>query len=539
MATSTETPNKGHRLVHTIQAVLEKRAKREELEQVLESSRHGLEQQLQDFHQTVDGLRAETREKVTGLIEAADETFTTMEGALQDIATYLQSGDENLLYGAGSTVHRGTEQLNFIFNELRNFVLSVEGPTPYANLNLLIRAHEVFVPGKDEKGERLKEFVQTERLMALDALDQIEGAELTPELQALKEVWDQHLRCMNRLFMAVEKGDKATADKEMEVAKTSFTRLAERVPSASMSTRYDGPTRSKQVNLALSLAQDVEQMRIHDAPLVEALQLVHQNATETKADLEQVLDAQVDSVLLREEVDRAMTAVELQLEALAEFAEFFDNREALVLRSASHKLAESADALTNALDKLGELADRENKTVCIRCGHYNVKGRNNCEKCSAPLPNLGQQSSSTFETGESQGLPLSDPQRPVVTTNLLRLYKAVDGIYDGTLDADAYLAEIDWYQSVIDENSEYEIEEPHWDELGEEERAQAEEAYKAMEEVQELFAQGVLEMNESLERLRSYVDTQDKSDLEEGVKLMDSGARKVAAVRDATMKQKQ
>lgn len=538
MATPTETQQEGHELVFTIKAVLEKRASADQLKKVLENSRMGLDQQIQDFQATTDGLPAELKEKVAGLLDTADETFGYIEAALQNVAQYLENGDENLLYNAGSVVHRGAEQLNFIFNELRNFVLASEGPTPYANLNLLLRAFDVYTPDKDARGDRLKEFIQTERFNCLDALDQLESSEQTPELQALKGVWEQHLRCMNRMFQSLERGDREAVGKELEEAKTSFSRLGERVPSATLSQRFNGPTKSQQVNLALSLARDVEAQVLHDAPLVEALQFLHQDALQTKTELEQVMAGEVDSVLVREEIDRAMSAVDQQLEALGEFAEFFDNRENLVLRSAMHKLEQSANALSVALDNMNELADRENKTVCIRCGHYNPKTRNNCEKCSAPLPNLNQESSSTFETGEGANVTGEPQEGPVMTGNLVRLYKAVDNVYEGKIEADAYLAELDWFQGVLDTHSEYEIEEPNWDELPEEERGQAEEAYKAMEEVQEAFAKGLEEMTEALELLRRYPETQEKADLEEGVKLMDSGARKIVAVREATSKQR-
>jgi len=535
MATQQDTD--GHLMVATIKAVIDKQATNDQLAQVLKRGRQGLEAEIASFQATVDQLSPEVREQAQGFLESADQMFGHMTQALQDVDTYLAEGDINLLFGAGSVLRRGADQLNFLFSELRNFVLAVSGPTPIPNLNLLLRAHEVFVPGKDEKGDRLREFVQSERLNSLEALDQLEASPTTPELIALKDCWDQHLRCMNRLFIALEKGDRGAVDAEMENAKTSFTRLFERMPSATMSQRFEGPTPSSQVNLVLSLAEDVARQILSDAPLAEALEAVHEAVTETHRDLEQLLDSDsTSSVMIEEELDLALQAIEYQMEALAEFNEFFENRETLVLRSAQHKLQESAIQLGEALDRLAVLADREGKVVCVRCGHYNLAGRNNCEKCNAPLPNLGQQTSSTFETGESGDLPQEVTPGPVVTSNLLRLYKAVDEVFEGTIDHEAFLAEIDWYQGLIHKYSEYEIDEPNWDALSEEERAQAEEAHKAVEEVQETFAQGVHEMQEALDLFRRYLETLDKADLEEGVKTMDSGARKVAAVGEASSK---
>lgn len=534
MATETQTET-GHLLVFTIKAVLEKRAPKEQLAQVLESSRKGLDEQVNDFQTTVQGMAPEMREKVGTLIQGAEEVFGFLETALQEVADYLDNGDENLLYNAGAVVRRGTEQLNFIFDEMRNFVLAVSGPTSIPNLNLMIRAQEVFLPEKDAKGERLKEFCHAERMMALQSLDSLEKSEQTPELAALKDVWDSHLRCMNRMFAAIEKGDKAAVNKEMENAKISFTRLNERIPAAVLSQRVDGPTPSEQVNLALSLSKDVGAQVLGDGPLVEVLAGIHKGSEELSLGLDQLLEAGVESVMLREAMDRALQALDYQQEALQEFAEFFTSRVDVTLRSARRKLEESSIQLAAALDNLSELSEREGKVACMRCGHFNPGGRNNCEKCNMPLPNLGQSSASTFEhTEEGVGEPAIDPQQPVLTGNLVRLYTAVNQIFDGSIDGDKFLAEVDWFQGVIDKNSEYDIDEPDWDELTEEERAQEEEGFKAMQEAQELFNTGVTEMNEALERMRGYLESEAREDLEEGLRMMDAGARKVAAVGNAS-----
>ena len=534
MATETQTET-GHQLVFTIKAVLEKRAPNEELAKVLQSSRQGLDEQINDFQATVQGMSVEMREKVATLVNGAEEVFGFLETALQEIATYLENGDENLLFNAGSVVRRATEQLNYIFDELRNFVLAVSGPTAIPNLNLMIRALEAYTPDKDAKGERLKEFAHGERIMALQSLDALENSAQTPELAALKDVWDSHLRCMNRMFAGIEKGDKAVVNKEMENAKISFARLHERIPSAIISQRVDGPTPSEQVNLALSLAKDVGAQLLGDGPLVEALGIIHLSAEETAAGLDQLLESGVESVMLREAMDRALQAIEYQQEALQEFTEFFTSRLDVTLRSARRKLEESTIQLSAALDNLSELAEREGKVACMRCGHFNPGGRNNCEKCNTPLPNLGQAASSTFEHAEENvGEPITDPQQPILTSNLVRLYTAVNQIFDGSIDGDKFLSEVEWYQGVIDKNSEYDITEPHWEALSEDERAAEEEGFKAMQDAQELFAQGVEEMNEALERMRGYLESEAREDLEDALRLMDAGARKVAAVGNAS-----
>ena len=311
-------------------------------------------------------------------------------------------------------------------------------------------------------------------------------------------------------------------------------RISERLTSAAMVTRVSGPTQSQPVNLVLSLAEDVLAMRLGDGPLGESLVDLREMAAQQLSQLEQFRQMGSESVLLREAIEEALEALEFQQEALADFDLFFEQRRQPQLRIAKDKLLESSLQVQKALDHLGELADREGKVACIRCSHYNPPGRSNCEKCSAPLPNLGHSSqSSTFETAEGPA-PTQEGDEPVMTSHLVRLYKAVDAVYAGEMEASAFEAEIQHYHNIINNHSEFEIEEPIWETLDEEQRALAEESYKAIEEAQNIFAQGVGEMLQALDCFRSYLESEARSDLEDGVRLMNEGAQKVAAVRDVS-----
>jgi hypothetical protein len=251
--------------------------------------------------------------------------------------------------------------------------------------------------------------------------------------------------------------------------------------------------------------------------------------------LEQFRQAGSDSVLLREAIEEALEALEFQQEALADFDDFFEMRRQPMLRIAREKLLESTLEVQKALEHLGEVADREGKVACLRCGHYNPPGRSNCEKCSAPLPNLGHASqTSTFEAAEGPPASSENDDEPIMTSHLVRLYKAVDAVFAGQIDAAAFAAEIQHYQNIINNHSEYEIEEPIWENLDEEQRALAEESYKGLEEAQNVFAQGVSEMCQALDCFRSYLESEAREDLEEGVRMMNEGAKKVAAVRDVS-----
>ena len=527
---ATETQPQGNVFVRTIEGVLNGSLDNKRLAEVIESSRKSVSEHEEAFHGTVDALTPEIREVCLPLIEGADELLASLHKSCDLATQYLETGDQQLLYDAGTLAHAGSVQLNILFSELRNTALRAQGPTDIPNLNLILQAWDNCKTDLTA-GEALRGLAEAERMACIGALRDLEQAPKTDEIELLNKAWDTHLRCMNRLAMAFDAGKLEEVGKEVENSKTTFERIKEVMPAAMMSQRTAGPTPDPQANLVISLAADVEATRIHESVLVEALNDLYKALVETREQFEKAAGSASDSVLVQEEIDRAREALELQDTALREFAEFLQNREVLVMRSAVFKLERSAIALYECYEQFQSIADREGKTVCVRCSHYSPSNRKNCEKCGASLPVMASTSqASSIDAREGEPVGASAPQGPVLTENMVRIYTAVNKVHEGEITKEQFLKEIEWFEGLLEKNSSWDQEEPDLDAVSEDERPQAEAVIKALDEAEEMFRQGWGELQQACEHWRTYVETEVRTELEEGVRQADSGARKIALV---------
>jgi len=530
---ATETQPQGNVFVRTIEGVINGHLDNARLAEVIESSRKSITEHEEAFHGTLDALTPEVREICQPLIESADDLLAGLHRSCDLAAQYIESGDQQLLYDAGQLAQAGSVQLNILFFELRNTALRAQGPTDIPNLNLILQAWE-HCKTDLKQGEGLRGLIEAERLASIGQLRDIEQAPKTDEIELLNKAWDTHLRCMNRMAIAFDADKLADVAKEIENCKTTFERIKEVMPAAQMSQRTVGPTPDPQANLVISLAQDVENLRIHESVLVEALNDLYKALVDMRTEFEKAATTATDSVLVQEEIDRAREAIELQDTALREFAEFLQNREVLVMHSAVAKLERSAIALYECYEQFQSIADREGKTVCVRCSHYNPSNRKNCEKCGAGLPVMATTNpASSIDAREGEPAGVGAAQGPVLTENMVRIYTAVNKVHEGEITKEQFLKEVEWFEGLLEKSSSWDQEEPDLDAVSDEERPQAEAVLKALDEAEEMFRQGWQELQSACEHWRSYVESEVRAELEEGVRQADAGSRKIAMVRAA------
>lgn len=528
---ATETKPQDHILVRTIEQVLEGTADAKALEPVVKESEASFQEFVNGFRRTVAELPEETRAACEELIEGSEELFRQFESGLVLVRNFLTDRLQENLVSAGNLFSRVTSQVNAVQLELRNRALSLMGPTSIPNLNLILRAYENFKLGKDSDGILL-ELVEAEIFNASASIEQLGRSKQTDAVQSIRGAYSKHRDCMQLLGKAVSEKNINAAATEIQKCKDTFEEIRSKIGAAAASLRTDGPTESADANLVLSISDDVRLGALPSDALMEPLAAYRADAATMKAELTKMADQQATSVLVTEEIDRALEAMDLQDEAFEDFDLFFEHRDVILLERANQRLQRAVEALWLCLKELQEIADREGKTLCIKCSHYNPQNRSRCEQCGFNLPNMARdQSTTTFETGEGQSSGLPQQDEPVVTSNLVRIYKAVDAVYEGKISKDDFLAEIAWFEKLLDSNQEYEVDEPDVSKMNSEERAQAEAAFKALAEVEEAFRAAHDEMGGACASFRRYLESEEKADLEEGVKLMDAGARKMASVR--------
>ena len=531
--TETQTQSTGYIILDTIRDVLTDKADHATLANVSRESLKALDDTEANFSEAVERMAPIVKETCASLIESAHGFFEQIRIALGWVESFLTSSDKDALSTAANVIGRCNFQLDLLFVHLRNTAWSIQGPTEIPNLNAIIWANDFYQKDPTQIAT-LKELARGENRSAPAAIAELRQGPQTPEVEALRAAFEAHEDCALELLAALEANNKEDVAKEVDAMKITFSRIKDLVPAASVSQRTSGPTSSPQVNAVLSFTEDVIQNRVQDIVLMNALEVLYKDFLAAKIEFKQLTSRPADSVLLTEELQRVNEAYELQELAFRDYNNFFAERRLHVLQRGRDRMKEAADTLFECYKRLQEIAEREGKTLCIRCSHYNPAQRSHCEKCGMVLPAGARDvPSATFEAQEGEGIRPSQPtEGPVLTSNMVRIYRAVDKIADEQITDDEFLAEIAWFEGVLAKNADYTKNEPDLDSMSESERAFHEAVKKRMEEIDYLFQEALDEFDAAIERFRLYPETRDRVDLEEGVKLCDAAARKMVTVRD-------
>lgn len=507
-------------VVQVIQAVSEGRAGEAELRAALEAGRATLEEHQLSIQTFLEGLSAASQEAVAGHLQTANEFFDIFNENLDRVESYLETGDRNQLFIGGSQIDRATEQMNMLLVDLKNEAYRAQGPTTIPTLNHLLALHQRFQEDPMEAYEDFRETVEAERLLAVVNLQDLDQEPDLTEVHALRNAFDVHLRCMNRMAFALDEKKLEAIDTEMENCRETFERVQELIPIATMALRGQGATAFPDINMILNLTADLEAGRVGDTLILDALEGLEENFAKTRENLMAMSPSESDSVLIKEELDRALDAIDGIEEAIEDYYEFFEVREILVLRSAAKNLESSAVQLQGSFEAFQEIAEREGKVPCVRCGHFNMPDRTTCEQCSMPLPKkAGVVAGSTFSASEG---PARSEHQPVVTPNLLKLYEAVNAVANEEISVQEFAEVVDWFDNLIRTNADNAPPVP--------EEYPNEEQERAVAEVYRLFDEGVDDMLRGADLFREFIQDGLRAQLENGVKEVDKGARKIDTV---------
>ena len=539
MVAETQTESPWYLLQQAVQDTIAGKVDNQVLSSVLEATAQGIDAMASDFTAAADELEPQTRKKVQPMVEAARRIFEQVEGAQLSVQDYLEQGDRELLLQAADTLGRSRFQLDSLFRDLQNAVRALRGPTEIANLNAMLWAYE-FYRQDPRKDRALRELAEAERKAMEVALHEIGQGTQTPAIAELRRALEAHNVCAGRLNAAMDSLRGAEVGRAMEAIRDSFFKLKELIPAASLSQRSSGATAAPHVDLVLALTDELAGGKIQDAPLQRALSTVTASIQKSKAYFSQLSSDASASKALNEEIGKAKRALDLQEEATREYSTYFAGRDLSVLARAKEKLTRSARSLWEAYQAITVLADREGKIACVGCGAYNPEQRNRCEKCGMVLTRAMSQKTaadtSTFQLvdGQAEGISLEPaaPEGPILTENLVRLYAAVEAIAADEISDEEYLGEVGWFEDVLLKNVEYEDQSVELEALTGAEREAAERKLKRKEKIDVLFKEGFEDLIEGLAQLQQFTESRSRSDLENGVRRCNSGAKKMLQVQD-------
>lgn len=497
----------------------------EQLLQALEDSRPDLEQHRIGFEGAVADLTEGQREHCQELI---DFCFTLLDGIAQAVdqaAEAVKSEDRNSVFIAGDTIARSSFQLNQAFAELRNQALLALGPTEIPNFNLLISRKDDFLEEPDDNNATLfMEAIDVERVVVYHALEDLAEETRIPEVETLINAFRDHMACLNKLAETLtdegEEGDYESLFLQLGV---SFPELQKLVPMVQMKLRGEGETKFPDLNGLLKLMDDVAEGNIGDAPLLDAVEAIEESFSKSRDQLEEAEGA-LDSALANDEVGAAVETFEEFEDAVEAIYKFLEQRDTDWLLEARGCILEFAKRYSAHQQRLKEIEEQQGQLLCPMCSTSNDSSRTRCSKCGGPLPqNIAAATTTTFESKEKTGLE-KEESGPLITANIEKLYLAVNGVSGGTLGHEEFLSAVDQFENTLETNVGSLPAEP---EVGDEQKQQA------LDKVYDAFEQGVETLREALDMMRRYPSTEDEESLAAAVRMVDEGAKLIAAAGEA------
>lgn len=513
-------------LVHKIAAWTEGQLEEAALVQAIEEAAEVATQHRTGFGTVVEELNPAQQERCADLISFAFSMLDALDNELQEVLDGLESDDRDKVMNAGEMIARASFQLNQCFAEFRNHALAALGPTDIPNLNHIISVKNDFLAEPDEHHRRLfQESIDVERMTTHQGVRDLLKEPQIPEVVALTNSFMAHMANLNRLTEDLEKlGTEADYGAHFMALEMGFRELGDKIPMVNVALRAQGETEFPDLNYLLNTITEAEQGNVSDGVLAQALQTAETNFLHTFETLKAGLSV-TESALAKEEIQAAIASFEDFQAGVDAVYRFMVERELIRISQARGFLKDFATRLSSHKEKLKELEALEGKATCPRCSTVNDSDRQRCTSCGFPLPqNVGSTTTTTFQAKEQGGLQTDEPDEDLLlTSNLVKLYEAVNGVHDGSVDDAAFLAEIEKFETLVNASVNTLPAEPTVD-AGQ--QSAVNQVYDAFEEGVELFRQGT-------EMLRGYLDSRDEDALKQGVKTIDQGAKKVNAAGKA------
>lgn len=504
---------------------------------VLERANKELANLRVEVSETVEGLQPRIREACTAQIQQVNQAFTLYEGGLTTISSHFADGQTYTLVRGGEIVRRASFQLNDGLFNLRNQALVAMGPTDIPDYNFIHQLYEKVKSGEIERDGNFFHAVDRARRLAQVAMGQVARQPASPERELVRNAYQQNVGACDLLLQFVKEGRPELLEKGIEDFRQSLVAIRDLIPQMQMRLRTAGPTSSPMANFVLSLAVELASGAIPDQVLRDALGQLKANFEDLKRQFEGMARGHIDSVLVQEEAERMREALALEEEAIDTFYRFFEIREGLLLGQASNALIEAIKQLDTAQKAFMEIADREGKTLCVRCSHYNERDRRTCEKCGAKLlqpAETGVMSTLEFseQLSEAQGASDEIP----VGENIERIFMAVNQVAENEISLEQFASELAWMEGVVEHYAASVGTRPltKTDSVAVDQREHYEHISALNQEADAKFEQAVAYFREGLSRYRTFLEDQDKNHLLEGTRSVWEANKRLHEVQTMT-----
>ncbi|MCL5773804.1 MAG: hypothetical protein M1536_05430, partial [Firmicutes bacterium] len=334
-----------------------------------------------------------------------------------------------------------------------------------------------------------------------------------------------HQQAMDEISKFIATGDQIFLDKGIEILKnagmmlrSSYTRYADEKIS-------NYPTRSGEANLVLLAIEEFKKGNIEEEQMDVILLGFEDHIEGTRKEFEELCLHEVDSILIQEEIPRAIDAFDKIDAACTEIREFFAGADPSHLDNGAEMLKSAVTELAASYDTFESIEERSSKRVCFKCSAENPVEAKVCTNCGAVLPKMFDDTvQSTFQISETREIEFGGGF--VMTENIDKILDAANCMADGVITADEFLDTIKWMEVILARAS--------LDLAVMKNPPMNEEETEAIENQKNLLCEGIRIIGEGLAEMKLYPDDPDKNHLIEGAKILWQGAREIQEILKLT-----
>lgn len=474
------------------------------------------------------------------VLDAFERSFEEMQVALEEIDEYADKADEKTHESVRGSIFRAAHASALAVLAMQQAELS-EGPTDMPLFNGLFKMKEGYLQNQVE-GSQLQAALDNIVKMTKAAIAELLAAEgeQPPQRDGLVRAYEEQIESLERVGETIDSGskDKGTVDDAFERLLKTSQGVREAMASLNEAMMSVGPCRLARTNVLLSASETFRGGGISPDQFGRTLDSFEGELKEERAAVDEMAGLPGQNEAVIKEIECVRAAYDLHDEAIAIFSEIIDGEAAPEdFAKAQKLLIEASEKLSDHKEELERLGESEGKVSCVRCGSANEAGQRVCGKCGAQLPQQAGVGgvSSTMSYQESDGAADFGEQELEMTTNLERLFQAVNEVAESRRSDADFEEVIDWMDGLLEEAAQAMPDVPamQYPDCPPDMQEKIEELQVQLSTQRELMMEGIEAVREALGVLGSYVETHDKDVLVQGVRGVRDGVIKMQSSEKA------
>lgn len=468
------------------------------------------------------------------VLDAFEKSFDDMQTALEEIDEFAADANAESHSAVRDTIFRAATATATAVAVMQQAQFA-EGPTDMPLFNGLFRMKERYLEGGVE-AKQLQEALINIVNMTKAAIQELLAGEgdQPPQRDGLVRAYEEQIESLERVGETIDAGgSKDKVEDAFEQLLRTSNAVKEAMGSLNEALMSRGPCRLARTNVLLSASESFRSGGISPDAFARTLDSFEAELKEEQAAVNELAGMPSQNEAVKLEVAKLRPVYEAHEEALAIFAEFLDGEgENEDFYRAQKMLQEASEKLSDHKEELERLGESEGKVSCIRCGKLNEPGNRVCGGCGAQMPQQAGMGgiASTMSFQEEGGAAAMQEGDLVVTTNLERLFNAVNEIAENRCSDTDFERVLDWMDGLMENAISTMPEVPDMTppaEADEDTRSQIETLKGELTEQRDYVIDGMTAIRDALAGMQAYLETRDKEVLIRGVREVRDGAVKM------------